>query len=112
MLPVLETLGVISVVTVGLLVMVPAVRFEQLGRGLGRSFLVVFLALIFAVISKALLLPILFCGLVWSEHALAWALVIVLLIIASTLLSQALVRLARIHRRRRNREHTERTERF
>ncbi len=100
------TLAVRAVVALGLLIMTQAISSEELWQGFARGLLLVVFVLVGVWVFKALMLPILICVLLLLRHAMVWALLIVLALIAFTLLMRMLASrvVKRIDRHRSNKE--------
>ena len=84
------TTCVLAVVIVGMLVMTQAISLEQVGHGIWRGFLFLALGFITVWLTKAILLPILLCGLVWLKNKMLWGLLIVLVVITAMFLLRLL----------------------
>ena len=81
----------LAIVIVGLLVMMRAISLEELGDGIGRSFLIVFGGIIALCVLKGLLLRILTTWLVTLKHTVRWIAIVVLAMIAAMVFLRMLV---------------------
>jgi hypothetical protein len=85
-----------GVVVLGLLVMMQAVRLEEVGKGIRRAFLYLVIAVAAFWCFRSLVLPILLWGLVWLKQVMLQVLIALLLMIGCAALLRVLfLRLAK-----------------